>query len=214
MKYSTEVLGKKFNRLEVTGLVGSDGKATIVAFRCDCGVEGEAPMWRIASGAKRSCGCLRREKTVARNTSHGLSHLPEYKVWINIHSRCYNPEVGCFNRYGATGIHMSPEWEASFEAFYRDMGPRPSPEHSVERVNNLLGYSGENCVWATKVEQARNKRSNVNYTVSGVTKTLKEWASDVGLDYHAAYWRHQQGWPIDRILSTPSRRKPRKLPKA
>lgn len=208
MKYSTEVVGKRFNRLEITGVIGVQDSSTIVSFLCECGQEGEAPMWRIASGAKRSCGCLRREKTVERNTIHGLTHRPEYKVWVNIHTRCYNPKSKSFSRYGAKGIVMSDVWRDSFEAFYRDMGPRPSPRHSVERVQNHLGYSADNCVWATLSEQARNKSTSIRYTLEGVTKTLKEWASDVGLDYHAAYWRHQQGWTIDRIINTPSRKRP------
>lgn len=210
MRYGQEVIGRKYNRLEVVGLIGVRDSEMVVEFRCDCGQGGEAPVWKLVSGAKRSCGCLRREATASRNRTHGLAHLPEYKVWVNIITRCYNPASKTYQRYGAKGVQMSDEWRESFEAFHRDMGPRPSPKHTVERKDNALGYCKENCRWATLTEQARNKSTSLHYTYGGVTKTLKEWSDDVGLDYHCAYWRHQQKWPIDRILTTPSRKRPKR----
>lgn len=206
MAYGEEVVGKRYGRMLVTALLEPIKGMVMVQALCDCGVSAPAVMWRLANGVKKSCGCLKRETTAKRNTTHGLSHLPEYKIWIGLLTRCYNKASISYKTYGKLGITVSAEWRHSFEKFYEDMGPRPSPELSVERKDNSLGYSASNCIWADDTVQNNNKSSNVVYTIDGTTKTLKKWAADHDLDYHCAYWRHQQGWDIQKILNTKSRR--------
>jgi hypothetical protein len=88
----------------------------------------------------------------------GKTKLLEYKTWRAIKARCYNPNYKQFNDYGGRGIEVSDEWLDSFWTFLRDMGPRPSLKHSINRINNSEGYSKENCEWALAETQNRNKR--------------------------------------------------------
>lgn len=91
---------------------------------------------------------------------HGLSTLPEYRCWSQIKQRCLNPNHSAYPNYGGRGIGVAPEWAASFEAFFADVGPRPSPQHSLDRIDNAKGYGPGNCRWTTWEEQARNRRPN------------------------------------------------------
>ena len=98
-----------------------------------------------------------------------------------------------------TAIAVRPEWE-DFARFYADMGPRPSPQHSLDRIDNDGPYSPENCRWATVTEQNRNKRSNVYLTYAGETLLLKDWAARTGIAYKTLHYRHKAGYPPERML--------------
>ena len=91
------------------------------------------------------------------NTTHGLSGTPEYIAWNDMRQRCNNSNNGCYQYYGGRGITVDSCWD-TFQQFIDDMGPRPSSQHSLERVDNNLGYCPSNCVWATKPEQINNRR--------------------------------------------------------
>lgn len=91
-------------------------------------------------------------------TTHGLSQTPEYKCWQDMIIRCTNPKSKSYKYYGARGITVCNEWRCSFEAFYRDVGPRPARGLSIERVENARGYEPGNVRWATHSEQMKNRR--------------------------------------------------------
>jgi len=146
----------------------------------------------LLSGSSKSCGCLRTEGIVARSTTHGSCYAPEHRVWASMLTRCNNPKYGEFHLYGGRGITVCPAWR-DFKVFLTDMGSRPSPQHQIDRKNNELGYSKENCYWATKVENARNKRNTVKVDYLGVSKPLSEVAEIIGVDYHALFYRYQLG---------------------
>lgn len=93
-------------------------------------------------------------------TKHGMSTSPEYNIWRHIIRRCYSPTATAYPRYGAKGVRVCDKWRAGFVNFYNDMGPRPSPKHSIDRIENSKGYEPGNCRWATRKEQSIN-RSNV-----------------------------------------------------
>ena len=117
---------------------------------CDCGKTFEALEKNIKSGNTQSCGC--------QTSSHGLAHLPEYRIWKGIKQRCLNPRCSTYFKYGAKGITVDPGWRDSFELFYRDMGPRPTASHSIDRYPNSKGnYEPGNCRWATAKEQRANQ---------------------------------------------------------
>ena len=187
--------GNRFDRLTVRLRVppnSKDGRA-VWECECDCGNIVYVRADSLRKGNTRSCGCLRNEKLEENSVTHGMRHSPEYSVWCDIKTRCYNRNHEHYHCYGGRGITVSDEWKESFEAFYRDMGPRPSSDHSIDRKNNDLGYSKENCRWATRVEQANNTRTNLIIDFDGERKSLKTWCSELGLHYRTIYRRLKKG---------------------
>ena len=118
---------------------------------------------------------------------------PEYAIWCKIKSRCHNTNNRAYKDYGARGITLCDKWKHDFLAFYADVGPRPSVAHSIDREDNDKGYTPENCRWATKVEQARNKRTTVY--VGGVK--LKDIADSSEASYTTMHKRLMDGRPLD-----------------
>ena len=125
----------------------------------------------------------------------------EYCIWRGIKTRCLNPNCKSFKSYGDRGIGLSQEWY-SFSSFFQDMGRRPSKNHSIERIDNNLGYSKENCEWATMKQQTRNKRSNILISLNGETMCLKDMANKYSIPYPRAYSRFQKGMSPQEILSS------------
>lgn len=126
---------------------------------CDCNQYCVVYSYDLKSGHTKSCGCLRREKTGEKRRTHGLSNkIPEYGTWKEIKKRCYNPKHQDYHNYGARGIAVCNRWLNSFEMFYADMGSKPSPSHSIDRINVDGNYEPSNCRWATPKEQRNNQR--------------------------------------------------------
>lgn len=167
MPTALDLAGMRFGRLiaqtSISGTRKTDRRRRWVCL-CDCGSTTVVPVGHLTTGHSRSCGCLRRETIAAgHHRTHSLSHLPEYHIWEGVKKRCYCATHKSFTNYGERGITMSDEWRNDFAAFYRDMGDRPSPAHSIERVNNNDGYHANNCTWATAREQALNRRERSHY---------------------------------------------------
>ena len=188
--------GRQFGRLTVIKrlLISNGYVSRIVECLCNpefggCGKTTNVELGRLLDGTVVSCGCYRKE----RATKHGLHRSPEYNAWTNIKARCYNEKYTQYSDYGGRGITMSDEWKESFEAFYRDMGPRPSSKHSIERRDNDKGYCKENCRWATRLDQNNNTRRNVFYAYNGTYRTLAAWCRELNLDYNSVYQKITRG---------------------
>lgn len=194
-----DLTGKHFGRLlviEFAGQVeyGSIGnKRTMWRCRCSCGKSVVVAAMRLRKGETQSCGCLHREILKTQGVTHGMTRnghkATEYRIWRGIKNRCYNKNEPAFKNYGARGITVCDRWRDSFENFYADMGPRPSKDMTLDRTNNDLGYSPENCRWATATQQARNSRHAVPITIGGETRSISEWAEKCGIGKRTLWHR-------------------------
>jgi hypothetical protein len=119
---------------------------------------------------------------------------PEYEAWNQMKGKCYRASHPSFKNYGGRGIRMADEWRYDFMAFYSHIGPRPTSEHTVERINNDGNYEPGNVKWATHSEQNRNQRSNVNLTIDGVTMCVADWAILTKRPASTIYRRVDKGW--------------------
>jgi len=132
-----------------------------------------------------------------------MSRTAEYARWRNIHSRCQDPNNPQYLHYGGRGIKLCKRWE-EFENFLADVGPRPSPRHSLDRIDNNGHYTPKNCHWATVTEQLRNRRTTRFITYRGETKTLLEWIAILGLPRERTIGRICKGkWPPALAFEAP-----------
>lgn len=140
--------------------------------------------------------------------NHGGSGTAEYKAWGSMRDRCLNPTDKHYPNYGGRGIKICPLWLSSYPAFLEFMGRRPSPQHSLDRYpDNDGNYEPGNVRWATKKEQALNRRDSRILTFNGRSQNLQLWADEIGIDQSAIWLRiYKYGWSIDRALTSPSRK--------
>jgi hypothetical protein len=136
-----------------------------------------------------------------RRVKHGMSNSPEYRAWRRILTRCYYPRHDKYAWYGGRGIVVCERWRESFKAFYEDMGPRPTPKHTIERKENDGNYEPGNCRWATQHDQSRNTSRNINLTFRGRTQCVQDWASELGIGRATVQHRLDVGWTVERALT-------------
>jgi len=127
----------------------------------------------------------------------------EYNSWSNMRQRCTNPKTQKYKYYGGRGITVCARW-ASFAHFLTDMGRKPTPKHSIDRINNDGNYEPSNCRWATHDQQMENTRSDRNHviTLNGQSLTITEWAATLGIERSVMY-RRLKRWPLERALTEP-----------
>lgn len=189
--------------LTVLGDAPKLGKRLRVRVRCECGREYE--IYRFAVGKTQSCGCVKSKKLVERLTTHGQSGRSEYSIWAAMKARCSNPSARHFGRYGGRGICVCGEWAGSFEAFFRDVGPRPSPCHSLDRIDNDGNYEPGNVRWAIQAEQNRNRSNNKRLVYKGVEYCMVDLAKMAGINKNTFNKRLRSGWSVEMAVETPVR---------
>jgi hypothetical protein len=151
--------------------------------KCDCGAIKSIRLAHLRSSRSRSCGCLNKEIARKRMTTHGCKQLPEYGIWCSMKSRCTNPNDQSFDSWGGRGITIFSLWTTDFEAFFKYIGSRPSPKHSLDRINNNGNYEPGNVRWATKQQQANNTRCQEKlFTITSPACTTSVVRGFDGLD--------------------------------
>jgi hypothetical protein len=123
-----------------------------------------------------------------------------------MHERCEDPRHHAYARYGGRGISVCPRWDDP-AAFIADMWPGFAEGLTLDRENNDLGYSPENCRWRTMKEQQNNRENTTMATLGTRTMGLGEWADEIGISYGVLTWRKKAGWSDERTLTTPTRKK-------
>lgn len=174
--------------------------------QCDCGEHKIALASNVLKGATVSCGC--RQAEVARingavTKRHGETRTAVYGIWVAMRARCSDPKHQLFAMYGGRGITVCQRWAESYEAFRDDMGPRPSLQHSIDRIDNTKGYEPDNCRWATYTEQNNNRRGVPKIEYRGRQLTRPELARELGLSAEIVRSRLSRGWDVERIAATP-----------
>ena len=172
------LIGHRFNHLEVIGKVGVRG---LWECRCDCGKV--IQLNSVDLSKRRSCGCKRAEyiQTSRGLKFTGMSDTPEYQAWTSMLCRCGHRGSKPLARYAGRGISVCDRWLDNFDNFLADMGHRPSAEHSIDRIDNDLGYFPQNCRWATRDIQATNRATTVFIEHEGERHSMSQWSRVTGI---------------------------------
>lgn len=193
-----DLSGRTFGRLTVVGRSAKIGVRVSWDCICECGASTTVQGLNLTQGVSRSCGCLQKEMSALKLTTHGMSNTRLYQRWQAIHKRCKDLTCAAYKNYGARGIRVCEEWR-DFERFLQDMG-RPVRGATIERKDNDGPYSKDNCRWASRKEQGRNKRNNRLITCGEQTKSVTEWAASLGIKRQTLYQRIHRRWSTDRLL--------------
>lgn len=198
------MIGNRFSRLivvkELDRIKYKTTSSRSYLCKCDCGAEIIALPSNLHRGATKSCGCLKKETAGDSTRTHGLSNSVEYKIWQGILKRCYNKNHKEFHLWGGKGISVSPQWKNGFIQFYNDIGKRPSPIHSIDRIDGSKGYSKENCRWATPIEQSLNTSKTNKFIFNNEIMSLRQVASKINRSYYTLYsWVIRKKIPLDDV---------------
>lgn len=161
-----QMIGQHYGRLTVAFLFERRGTHNYWACNCECGGRKVVRQGHLKSGGTRSCGCL-HDESAARPKTHGLSNTVEYKTWKEMIKRCNNRRHLSYPTYGGRGIRVCDEWRRDFIAFLSAVGRKPTPQHSLDRINPDGHYEPGNVRWATSREQQNNRRGNVLFKIDG-----------------------------------------------
>lgn len=200
--------GEVFGRLTVIAPAGMNSYSKALALcQCSCGNTITCRVNNLRSSTTRSCGCYSREVTSKISRKHGHGLEPEAQVWRDIKKRCNNPNDKNYSNYGGRGIRLHPSWE-DYMVFRKEVGLRPFPGATLDRIDNNRGYEPGNVRWATMKVQARNKRSNVFVSINGETKTCADWRDALGMgksQFASKIRSHRKyGVPLEVLLTSRS----------
>jgi len=201
MKQKVDYLNTKFGRYTVIKkLRGKGKKDSLWLCVCDCGNVREVMGGNLRRGTSKSCGCLQKELIAKRTLTHGLSNTAEYYSYQSMKSRCYNEKTKEYPNWGGRGIVVCPRWLEGFENFFKDMGERPTSEHSLDRIDVNGNYCKENCRWGTDEQQHRNMRTNNWVEYEGEKLVVMDWAKRFGIPQATLDQRLRRGHDIKYVM--------------
>lgn len=206
-----DLTGHKFGNLTVICRAGNNTRQDAMWLcRCDCGNEKVIKGGSLRSGATNSCGCgmIKGLEKGWEYKKHGLTKTRIYGIWANIKKRTSESATGKSRKdYYDRGIRMCEEWKDDFMSFYKwSMENGYRDDLTIDRKDNNGNYEPSNCRWTSDIEQARNRRSNLNIEYNGEIHTLKEWSEILDFEYEVVRERIQRyGWSIKRAFETPKR---------
>lgn len=185
------MIGEQFGRLTVTEAAGVRNQKRLWRCMCACGSAVVVATGSLRSGNTQSCGCLK----ISKQTIHGGSKTRTYRIWQAMLNRCRQEQHAQY--YG--DLTVCDRWH-DFSNFLADMGDAP-PGLSIDREDNGLGYSPENCRWATQTEQTRNTRRRVEYEHQAQRKSLIEWSESLGIKHERLRGRLRRGWSFEDAIA-------------
>lgn len=141
-------------------------------------------------------------KPIHGDSPRNSKRAPEYYAWDHMKARCLRPNSANYHRYGGRGIKICKRW-MKYENFLADMGRRPSPKHSLDRIRVNGNYTPKNCRWATAIEQCNNTTRNVILKYNGKKYTMAELARAYSIDYKLVLGRIKRGWSVEKTVATP-----------
>lgn len=209
-----DLTGKRIYKLTVLGRNADESRRTRWVCECDCGNAVSVFQSHLTGRKKtQSCGCRRAENR-RESAIHGMSNTRLHRLWSGIISRCDHTYHVGYCDYGGRGITVCDRWR-DFRNFYADMSDSYAPGLQIERIDNSGNYEPSNCRWATRIEQANNKRNNVSITVDGVTKTVANWAREIGITPQAIHQRIKLfKWTPEKAVTTTNLRPTAKQPRS
>lgn len=205
---SVDWIGHREGRLRIVAFNGvkatGTSRATYFTFECDCGRRFEAQKSNVV-GRRTDCGCSR---AAAYKTAPPNSRVhPLFNAWAGMIDRCRRPENRSYRDYGGRGVSVCPRWrlgeagKTGFECFVEDLGPRPTAQHTIERVDNAGNYEPGNCMWLGKGDQSKNRRGVKLVRIGDRAQTIPDWCAETGVGYWTAIRRIKRGWPPDRAVT-------------
>ena len=210
-----EMSGLRFSRILVLNRVENNKhRQPMWQCKCDCGKSKIICGKHLRSGATTSCGCLKHEKMFDANFKHGESKTRFHNIWVGMLARCTKRSNHAFSRYGGAGITVCERWmvftnfrddmKLSYEAHIAQFGEQDT---WLDRSDNKKGYSPENCLWATRIEQANNKNNNHRVICRGKEYTLSELSRAFNVPNSRIRIRIANGWTPEEAITLPKHAK-------
>lgn len=205
--------GEKYGKLTAICCVGTDKyRNKLWLCSCDCGSKLVVSATSLKKGHSKSCGCLKKDILINRNTKHGESKTHLYFVWASMKQRCQNKNNRSYKNYGGRGIYLWKDW-LCFENFY-DWAMKNGYKQGldIDRIDNNSGYSPDNCRFVTRRENCMNKRDNVYVNAFGKSKTISEWSDITGISQKVIQKRLKRGWDNAIAIFAPIGTRAKNLP--
>ena len=203
MSRTEDVVGKTFNRLTVVSQ-RSNGRRTVCKCICVCGNEKEVALDKLKSGHTKSCGCLTHDHTRRYQSLDDITYHRLWNIYTKMKRRCYTLEDPAYSYYGGRGISVCEEWRNKPTSFFNwALQNGYNNDLTIDRIDVNGNYEPKNCRWATKAEQALNKRNNFILEYKGVKKPLSEWVKEYQFNRTTLLNRLKRGWSVEEALTRP-----------